>query len=199
MKGIGIPTFVGIAGLVLTLGAVTPARAELITYTFSGTGSGSLGSQSFTDTLFTITSTADTSQVTNSSPGIFRVPDLTANVTVSGIGTGTFTITTINVSNQNVSRVGISDPNQNMAILFVDNPAVATYDLTTAIGPLTGPTAFNPGATFATTAGDFSLTVVPSATFQATVGQAIPEPATLTLIGIGALGLLGHAWRRKKS
>ena len=29
-------------------------------------------------------------------------------------------------------------------------------------------------------------------------GAVVPEPGTLALIGIGALGLLGYAWRRKK-
>ncbi len=30
------------------------------------------------------------------------------------------------------------------------------------------------------------------------VGRVIPEPSTLTLLGLGTLGLLGYAWRRRK-
>jgi MYXO-CTERM domain-containing protein len=38
-------------------------------------------------------------------------------------------------------------------------------------------------------------------TFNATFslsGQTVPEPASLTLAGLGALGLLGYGWRRRK-
>jgi hypothetical protein len=143
--------------------------AAPITYTFSATGSGSLGGNLFSNSFFQITAAADTSQIYSTSPGIFRVTDSLATVVVPDVGTATFAITTMNVDNQNLSSVGFSDPGQNLAILFVENPVFVSYDLSTAMGPVSGPPIFNEGAQFLTSSGNFSLDEVSTATFEASV------------------------------
>jgi hypothetical protein len=182
---------------VLILSVVIGANAaELlavpITYEFSATGNGSLGGQPFNNANFTITSTADTYNVTLSAPGIFRVDTDTAVVSVAGIGSGAFSNLTVNVDNQNLGGVGVSDFEQDAAILFVDHDAFLSYDLTTSIGPLSGPPAFNPGFNFPTSNGDFSLTSVSEVTFRAT---AVPEPASAILLGAAGLIIAGAVAR----
>ena len=43
-----------------------------------------------------------------------------------------------------------------------------------------------------------SRTFVDDFTVNGTPASAVPEPATLTLLGLGALSLAGYAWRRKQ-
>jgi hypothetical protein len=118
--------------------------------------------------------------------GIFHLPDLNAALFVSGLGTTTFTIPTINVNNRNNFSAGISAPNQNRAILSVSNSVFLSYDLSTSLGPVTGTPLFNRNVGFGTTAGDFSLTSVLTVTFQAVL---VPEPCINCLLIVG-LGLL---------
>src|SRR5262249_46820073 len=72
-------------------GGVGSAWARPITYTFTGTGSGSLGANSFTAAAFTITALADTSQVVVRNPFFTYVPTSSATIDVSGIGSANFT------------------------------------------------------------------------------------------------------------
>ena len=83
----------------------------------------------------TLTETADTSGITGS--GTYVLPG-TVTVTVPGIGTGTFTDLMEVFSNQSVADGGFFDLTQGN-VLFSNNAAFATYDLSTAIGPLSGP------------------------------------------------------------
>lgn len=179
----------GLAG-VLCLAAT--AVAAPITYTFSATGSGNLGAQSFSNSFFQLTAMADTSGIYSPTQGVFAVNDSVASVFISGLGTAMFSIGTINVDNQNLSRTGFSDPVRHVAILFVDNPAFATYDLSTSIGPLSGPPSFNRGVGFGTSMGLFSLTDVSTTTFQATL---VPEPCALGIWSLGAVVLIGRRAR----
>jgi hypothetical protein len=172
------------------LGSGQEAKADLLAYSLSGTGSGSLGPTMFANASFTITSVADSSLLFHPAAGVLAVPDASALVFVSGVGTATFLIPTRTVVNQNLRSGGVSAPDQNLAILFANNPAFATYDLTTPIGPIAGTATFNLGLPFMTTAGDFSLTDVATLTFQAAL-QPVPEPSTLLLISIITVGIGG--------
>jgi hypothetical protein len=161
-------------------------------YTFTGTGSGSFGADQFSDASFSITSIADTGNIQETS-GIFKVPDSVATVWVSGLGSATFTVPTINVGNTVVGRVGISG--SIMAILFNGDPAFASYDLSSPIGPVTGIPIFNPGLGFSTTSGNFLFTSVSSVTFQA---EVVPEPSVVALLGVGFVGLAFRYQSRRK-
>ena len=96
------------AAFVLLIGGVGPAKAEFITFTESSTATGSLGGTTFTDALLTITSTGDTTQLQNPSLGFYAIDSLTANVTVAGVGSGSFTVATYVFSNQSTPGVGIA-------------------------------------------------------------------------------------------
>lgn len=154
-------------GVLLFLSGFGQAEGASFIYTWSSIGSGSLGTNSFFDTPFTIRSTADMSQIGEGPLGVLLVSNIAATVSVSGFGIATFTIPTDTVANRSNSLVGIGALIQDDPILFVGNPAFATYDLGSAIGPIVGPPAGSFDARFATTAGVFSLSAVSNVTFQA--------------------------------
>jgi hypothetical protein len=161
------------------------SQAAPATYTLSGIASGTLGGTTFSLAPFTITSQADTSQITLLESNVYGVPTTSAVVAISGFSPAAFTIPTTNVANDIVGDAGISALSQGFAILFSSgDPALFSYHLDTSIGPLSGSAGYNPGTAFATSAGDFVIQNIDTATFQATV---VPEPPTAALLTIGCV------------
>jgi hypothetical protein len=185
----------GALALGMLIVEVSPALATPITYTERVTGSGSLNGVAFNNATILLTETSDTSNVTNqgSNPHIF-VNIGTVTLIIDGGIPVTFTDTVAARDYQPGPVADFIDLTSVTAILGTLNNTFATYDVTTAIGPITDTATFNIAGSFPTTGGAFILTSVDgSSTFTA----AVPEPASLTLVATGLLGLGAIKWRRR--
>lgn len=194
---------------------VAHTGAVPITYTEIGTISGSLNGVAFVDAVITITGSGDTNNITHGQPCCFgnRLGVSTVTFDLAGFGTGTFTdLVGVNVNQVNVgaggldtfmSGAGFSDFTSNLLILWTLDPAFASWDLSTDIGPLTGPGFCNCdqlfvfNISFPTTLGLLHISAS-DPTFTADAAS-VPLPATLPLVvaAFGAWGLLGWCWKRK--
>lgn len=180
-----------VAAAALLFCGARQANADAITYTESGTATGSIGLTNFTDVLVTITFAGDTSNVTGAS-GLFTNSVGTATITILGI-TYAFTDSLYVFDNQPFSVVGIADSALPSDILdTINSSAFSTYGLTTSIGPVTGTSGFNRGTDYGTSAGNLVFgDMSATSTFTATgPAAAVPEPSSLVLLGAAIAGLL---------
>jgi hypothetical protein len=179
-----------LAGTLATL----PSMAGTITFTIYATGSGSLGSTSFTDQIVTFTEVTDTSDITNPCLGsIYNypcAPNQAGNtVTIGGIaGTQTISGDTFFFDNA-INLVGISDAFFQTYLSAEGTADGTTYGMTTAFGPESAGNYTVGSSTLATSGGTLSLTSFSgNATFSAVLGSstAVPEPGSLGLMLAGA-------------
>jgi len=178
-------------------GSVQPAHSAPITYTLSGVGSGSLGGVSFSNSAFTITAFADTSDVTHFLAPVFRVTNSATTISISGVGSGTLLTNSVTLDFQNPNpseaSAGIFLYYQGPRLLSVFNSAFQTYELNTSFASHSGNSGIQPAFIFPTTAGDFSLSAVSSASFAASV---VPEPPASILLSIPAI-LVCAFWSKR--
>ena len=177
------------------------ACAVPITYTFTGTASGTIGGTSFSNATLTITVTLDTSNVINISSGNFRnlYAANTATFSISGVGSGTFNNSGSVSASQVVfgGTLALFDDGDGPLIDIIDSlvgsTALTSYSLTTPIGPL-GPQASNLVGPFTvpTSRGSLTVPIETNVTFQAAVVASavtpIPPSFYLCLVGLGGLG-----------
>jgi hypothetical protein len=173
-----------LAVLALLLGGVGQARAGMISFTYSGTdasggpqtSSGS-GSFSFADSPTSL--------------GLGDLTSFTFSQTTIDPGTGTstydYSLSDLTAFKATLTTGGLlTGLNLTTDVIVGSNPDITSQSfVVTSL-------ATNGASTFSLGGGHLQVgTVTPTTT-------AAPEPASVTLLGLGSLGLLGYGWRRRK-
>jgi len=175
------------------------ATASPILYTVSGVGSGTLGVNSFTNSLVTISATGDTSLAPSS--GSFQAYTLSpVNLTVAGVGSTTFSISVDLFVNQGLAFVGFRDSVGTSSILDSGNPVFSAYNLNQALAPTVGSQFIRPDLSFATGLGNLNIQSMGDVTYSAVVSDgAVPEPSTGMTLLVGCIGIACVTRRKKVS
>lgn len=194
-----------IAGLpsasLLLVAAASLASAGTVTFTDSFTGTGTLGANSFTNSLVTISGSGDTANVS----GVILYPLSSATITIASLSQ------TVNLTapSQNLQLFGnsffeltaLSETSNDGIVFEVDTNALNGADFSSHVGPVVGVVTYFVGgsnALYETDGGAFNLAgpgaIVGTSTFSL---NATPEPGTIALFGFGLLAL--PAFKRLRS
>ena len=212
--------FAGVIATIGILGLASPSQAAPITYTITSIASGTLGGNAFTNAAMTVTLVGDTAGVIQPLP--VDLPELfvnpgTATVTIAGLGTATFNdpggyaVIAFPVVPGEIPlpSVGIwenidLEEDHGVGIVGIGGDSLAGYDLRSPLGPFSG--AASGGATeggnpfqYSTNLGAFVITSTgDDGTLTVTIPAQVPEPTSLSLLGVGGLSFLAAMRRRKK-
>ena len=183
----------------------TTATADMIMFTQTGTGSGTIGTTPIVDAYFTITAFSDTeNRMAVPLSGVLFEDHSRATIAIDGVGTYEFLSGTRTFVNQSSGQIGFSRAGVGGYDLFsnLNSPAFATWDMLTSIGPITGIAnlkQWNRYSPVETTGGTLRFDDGPcSCTFQAVVGP-VPEPSALVLLAAGGVTLLAFRWRQRET
>lgn len=186
-------------GVIATTMLVSQANASILTYQYTGTGSGTIGSESFSDNYFVINQLVDTDAIQSCGGGCSFIDDISTSITLSGFGTYNFA--TGLRTFDNTGRVGLSREGVHGLDLYNIFDVGTTWDMTTPTAVIANPYAnliqwtFN-SPVLLDNAKQLSFTAGGKGSFQAIA--AVPEPEQWAMMLLG-LPLMGWVARRKKS
>lgn len=189
-------------GLVVAALAMMPslASASLITYTYSGTATGSLDVTGFGPAAFVITALADTANIGPWCCGNAQDTHSSASIDLTGFGVFDFTLPTHTWISEGCCMGFGRDLGLNLlTLIHVPGLTDVGYGLDTATGPFSDPIAGAPGqfVDIPTTGGLLTFSSVSDVTFEASTAPEVPEPATLLLFGTGLAVVARRGLRRR--
>lgn len=195
-------------GTALALALAGPATAAKITYTLSGTLSGSFDGIEFTGADAVFTAIGDTDDATgafgNPQSVIVGVP-ITSITAMSGGNAFTITSPTTFIKydkslfNTAGSRLGLSFDDTGVNGLGLESSAFDGYDGLSSFATTAAATYFE-NARFNSSAGQIVITSFTNGSFGAVLdaSAAVPEPATWGMMLVG-FGLVGVGMRRRNA
>ena len=170
-------------------------NAGPITFTYTGTATGSIDTVPFTNAGFTISAGGDTDNLVITGSGRY-IPNDWASISISGMGT--YHLTSSTHTNFYPWNNGVGLTRDTGLDLYDGNnsPELADWDMLTAIGPAAGSmylqqwtAGYDPVMT------DGGRLLINGGTHVGTFQATVPEPSTLALVGVGGIGLLAYAWK----